>query len=253
MRFKDQAVLVTGGGSGIGREVCLAAAEEGARVAVGDLDAEHAEATAAEIRRGTGEAVAIRLDVADPASVAAFITGAESALGRLDVLVNSAGIREIVPVLDLSYEEWRRVVEVNLSGTFLASQAFARRVVALGRPGQIVNLASTLGLMAAPKRAAYTATKHGVVGLTKQMALELGEKGIRVNAVAPGVVRTPLTARYFQDPEYTQMIRDIHAVGRWAEPREIAEVILFLADPRNGFLTGSVLPVDGGWTAGKRM
>ena len=253
MRFQDQAVLVTGGGSGIGREVCLAMAREGARVAVGDLDIDRARGTADAIRAAGGEAHALPVDVADPASVTAFVAAAETSLGRLDVLVNSAGVREIVAVLDLTFEEWNRVIGINLSGTFLPSQAFARRLVAVGKPGRIVNLASTLGLMGAPKRAAYTASKHGVVGLTKQMAMELGPQGIRVNAVAPGVVRTPLTERYFQDAEMAQTIRDIHALGRWAEPAEIAAAILFLASEECGFMTGSVLPVDGGWTAGKRM
>ncbi|MBV9248999.1 MAG: SDR family oxidoreductase [Acetobacteraceae bacterium] len=253
MRFQNRGVLVTGGGSGIGQQVCYAAAEEGARVAVGDLDLKRAEATAAEIRRSKGEAHAFQVNVADPESAARFIGAAESSLGRVDVLVNSAGIREIVSVLDLSFDEWQRVISVNLSGTFLTSQAFARRLIQQGKTGQIVNLASTLGLMAAPKRAAYTASKHGVVGLTRQMALELGDKGVRVNAVAPGVVRTPLTERYFQDPDYAQAIRDIHAVGRWAEPREIANAILFLADEKNSFITGTILTVDGGWTTGKKM
>ena len=253
MRFKDQAVLVTGGGSGIGRATCLMAAVEGARIAVGDLDAGRAAATVREVRAAGGEAHAVQVDVADPASAARCVDAAGTALGRLDVLVNAAGIREIAPVLDLSYEEWRRVVDVNLSGTFLPSQAFARRLVAAGRQGSIVNLASTLGLMAAPQRAAYVASKHGVVGLTKQMALELGEMGIRVNAVAPGVIRTALTERYFQDPAMTETIRGIHALGRWGEAEEVARAILFLAAPEQGFVTGSILAIDGGWTTGKRM
>ncbi|HJS85725.1 MAG TPA: glucose 1-dehydrogenase [Acetobacteraceae bacterium] len=253
MRFQDRAVLVTGGGSGIGQQVCYAAAGEGALVAVGDLDLESARATAAEIQRRQGEAHAFQVDVANPDSASRFIDEAARALGRLDVLVNSAGVREIVGVLDLPFDEWQRVISVNLSGTFLASQAFARRLVSQGKPGQIVNLASTLGLMAAPKRAAYTASKHGVVGLTRQMALELGEKNIRVNAVAPGVVRTPLTERYFQEPEYAQAIRDIHALGRWAEPHEVARAILFLAAEESSFVTGAILTVDGGWTVGKKM
>jgi NAD(P)-dependent dehydrogenase (short-subunit alcohol dehydrogenase family) len=257
MRFQDQAVLVTGGGSGIGQAVCLMAAAEGARVAVGDLDAGRAAQTVAAIREAGGEAHAVGVDVADPASAARFVEAAETALGRLDVLVNAAGIREIAPVLDLTFEEWQRVIAVNLSGTFLPSQAFARRVVAKGGPGgrhaRIVNIASTLGLTAAPQRAAYVASKHGVVGLTKQMALELGEMGIRVNAVAPGVIRTALTERYFQDPVMTEVIRGLHPLGRWGEAEEVARAILFLAAEEQGFITGSVLAIDGGWTTGKRM
>ena len=253
MRFKDQGVLVTGGGSGIGQQVCLQMAAEGARVLVGDMDAERAGQTVARIREAGGEAHAFALDVTDEAQVQAFVAAGEATLGGIDVLVNSAGIREIVSVLDLSLAEWNRVIAVNLTGTFLASQAFARALLARGKGGRIVNLASTLGISASPNRAAYVASKHGVVGITREMALELGERGICVNAVAPGVTRTSMTERYFQDPEQSAMVRGIHAVNRWGEAHEVAHAILFLAEAQNGFITGAVLTVDGGWTVGKKM
>lgn len=253
MRFKGEGALVTGAGSGIGREVALAFGAEGAHVAVADIDQKGAERTAEEVRNRGGSAHAFALDVTEPESVTTLVSSAASRLGRLDILVNSAGIREIRPVLELELEEWNRVMGVNVTGTFLCSQAFARHLVAAGRRGAIVNLASTLGVVAAPNRAAYTASKHAVVGLTKEMAMELGDKGIRVNAVGPGVVRTPLTERYFQDAEQAQRIRDTHVLGRWAEPHEIAKAILFLASEDASFITGTTLIIDGGWTAGKKL
>jgi NAD(P)-dependent dehydrogenase (short-subunit alcohol dehydrogenase family) len=253
MRFKDQGALVTGGASGIGREVALAFGAEGAHVAVADIDHKGVESTVAEVRSRGGSAHAFTLDVTDAASVSAFVSAATSRLGRIDILVNSAGIREIKPVLELPLEEWNRVMSVNITGVFLCSQAFARHLVNAGKRGAIVNLASTLGVVAAPNRAAYTASKHAVVGLTKEMAMELGDKGIRVNAVGPGVVRTPLTERYFQDAEYAQRVRDLHVLGRWGEPQEIAKAILFLASDDASFITGTTLVIDGGWTAGKKL
>lgn len=253
MRFQDQGALVTGAGSGIGREVALQLAGEGAVVAAADIDAAAARRTAETIAGNGGQAHAFALDVADPDAVTGVIGDAAKSLGRLDVLVNSAGVREIVPVLELSLEEWNRVMGVNITGTFLCSQAFANHLLAAGKTGAIVNLASTLGVSASPNRAAYTASKHAVVGLTKEMAMELGEKGIRVNAVGPGVIRTPLTERYFQDADYAARIKDIHALGRWGEPAEIAKAILFLASEDASFCTGTTFVVDGGWTAGKKL
>lgn len=253
MRFKDQGALITGAGSGIGRETALAFAAEGAHVAAADIDIKMAERSVEEIRKRGGTAHAFALDVTDEASVASFIEAAVARIGRADVLVNSAGVREIKPVLELPLEEWRRVIDVNITGVFLCSQAFGRHLVQADKRGSIVNLASTLGVVAAPHRAAYTASKHAVVGLTKEMAMELGERGIRVNAVGPGVIRTPLTERYFQDADFAQRIRDLHALGRWGEPHEIAKAILFLASEEASFVTGTTLLVDGGWTAGKRL
>ena len=253
MRFKDQGVIVTGAGSGIGRATAFEFAAEGAIVAACDIDAKMAGRTVEEMAKTGGRGHAFALDVTDPKAVTAVFADVAGRLGRLDVLVNSAGIREISPVLELSYEDWSRVINVNLTGVFLCSQAFGRLVVAAKQPGAIVNLASTLGVVAAPNRAAYTASKHAVVGLTKEMAMDLGEAGIRVNAVGPGVTRTALTERYFQDPEMAAKIRDLHALGRWGEANEIARAILFLASPDASFVTGTTLLVDGGWTAGKKM
>lgn len=253
MRFQGKGVIVTGAGSGIGRQTCFEFAREGATVAACDIDIAMAQRTVDEITQEGGTAHALAVDVTDPSSVESGIANAAQALGQLDVLVCSAGVREIVPVLDLSFEEWNRVINVNITGVFLCAQAFGRHLVEAGRPGAIVNLASTLGVMASPNRAAYTASKHAVVGLTKEMAMEFGEKNIRVNAVGPGVIRTPMTERYFQDEAYADTIRSIHAMNRWGEPPEIAKAIMFLASDDASFCTGTTLIVDGGWTAGKSL
>lgn len=251
MRFDSKCALVTGGGSGIGRAVCLAFAREGADVGVADLSLEGAEATAQQVRKLGRKAAALRVDVTDPAAVQALVAQAVTVLEHVDVLVNSAGVREIVPFLQLPFAEWQRVIATNLTGTFLCSQAVAQYLVAQGRGGKIVNLASVAGLMAVPNRAAYVASKHAVVGLTKEMALELADKNIQVNAVAPGVVETAMTASYFDKPELLESLRKVHPAGRWAQPEEIAAVILFLASDEAAFITGATFPIDGGFAAGK--
>ncbi len=253
MRFQDQGIVITGGGSGIGRETANEFAKEGGIVALSDIDGKAAERAAEEINKAGGRAHAFTLDTTDPKAVQATFDAIERRLGRMNVLVNSAGIREIKPIIELSHEEWSRVINVNLTGVFLTSQAFIQRLVKSGKGGAIVNLASTLGVTATPNRPAYTASKHGVVGLTKEMGLELGTTGIRVNAVGPGVTRTALTERYFQDPDMAETVKSIHAMHRWGEAREIARAILFLASDDASFITGTTLIVDGGWTAGKQM
>jgi len=253
VRFQDQGIVLTGGGSGIGRETAIQFAKEGGVVAVTDLDLRGAEGTVEEITKAGGRGYAFSLDTTDAKAVQATFDTIERRLGRLDVLVNSAGIREIKPVVELSPEEFRRVIDVNVTGVFLTSQAFVQRVIKAGKPAAIVNLASTLGVTAAPNRPAYVASKHAVVGLTKEMGLELGGNDIRVNAVGPGVIRTALTERYFQDEDMAQTVRSVHAMNRWGETSEIARAILFLASNEASFITGTTLVVDGGWTAGKKM
>ena len=187
-----------------------------------DVRLEGAEATAQEVRKNGRKTFALQVDVSDPAAVKAMVDRVVAELGRLDILVNSAGVREIVPFLQLPFAEWQRVIATNLTGTFLCSQAVAQYMVAQGKGGKIVNLASVAGLMAVPNRAAYVSSKHAVVGLTKEMAMELGEKNIQVNAVAPGMVQTAMTASYFGNTALVASLKKVHPAGRWAQPEEIA-------------------------------
>lgn len=252
MRFVDRVVLVTGAGSGIGRAVCAAFAAEGADIAAVDVNADAAALTAEAVRPRGRRAVAIQVDVADPDSVQRAVQDVVAGLGHIDVLVNSAGVRDVTSFLDLPFTEWQRVIAVNLTGTFVCSQAVAQHLVQTRRGGKIVNLTSVAGLMAVPNRSAYVSSKHAVIGLTKAMAMELAEHNIQVNAVAPGVVRTALTEGYFQDLDILAGIKRLHPAGRCGEVHEVAELILFLASAQADFITGATIPIDGGFAAGKR-
>jgi NAD(P)-dependent dehydrogenase (short-subunit alcohol dehydrogenase family) len=251
MRFDGKCALVTGGASGIGHAACLAFSREGADVAVADLNLAGAEATAREVREAGRKAVAMAVNVANPEEVARMVDQAVGALGQLDVLNNCAGVRELIPFLELKFDDWQRIISINLTGTFLCSQAFARYLVDAGRPGKIVNMSSAAGLVAAPHRAAYVSSKHGVIGLTKEMALELAKHNIQVNAVAPGVTETPMTQNFFRTEAGPAILRKLHPAGRWAQPEEIARMILFLASAEADFVTGATFSIDGGFVAGR--
>ncbi len=253
MRFENTGVLITGAGSGIGRATSLAFAAEGAAIAAADLRLEAAQATASAVKALGRNAVALQVDVTQPDSVQALVEQAVAGLGSLDVLVNSAGVREIVPFLELPAEEWTKVIGTNLTGTFLCSQAVAQHLIAQNKSGKIINLSSVAGLMGVPNRAAYVASKHGVVGLTKEMSMELADKNIQVNAIAPGVVETAMTAGYFDNPAIVASLKKAHPAGRWAQPEEIARLMLFLASEDADFMTGATIPIDGGFVAGKAI
>ena len=253
MRFENTGVLITGAGSGIGRAASLAFAEEGAAIAAADLQLESAQATASAVEASGGKAVGLQVDVTQPDSARALVERAVAGLGSLDVLINSAGVREIVPFLELPAEEWLKVIGTNLTGTFLCSQAVARHLIAQHKSGKIINLASVAGLVGVPNRAAYVASKHGVVGLTKEMGMELADKHIQVNAIAPGVVETAMTAGYFDNPAIVASLKKAHPAGRWAQPEEIAKLMLFLASEDADFMTGATIPIDGGFVAGKAI
>ena len=253
MRFTDKTALITGATGGIGRSTSLLFAAEGAHVAVTDIELEPAERLAAEIRATGGRASAHLLDVTDDAQTQAVVDAVVAETGRVDIAFCNAGIREIVPAQELPLTEWRKVIDVNVTGVFTTAQAVAHKMIADGKGGAIVNTASTLGVMAANSRCAYATSKHAVVGMTKALAIDLAPFHIRVNAVGPGVIRTPLTERYFQDPEMHARVNNIHALGRVGVPDEIGKAVLYLASDEASFCTGTHLVIDGGWTAGKSM
>jgi meso-butanediol dehydrogenase/(S,S)-butanediol dehydrogenase/diacetyl reductase len=248
-RFSNRTFIITGGASGIGEATVRRAHAEGAAVVIVDADAAGANRLASEL--GPERSLAVALDVSDSAQVQACIDNALARFGTLDVLVNSAGIRDTHSLEDLPPERWRRVMAVNSEGVFNTSQAFVRKVRAAQRPAAIVNVASTAGIIGILNRPVYVASKHAVVGLTREMAIDLAPHNIRVNVVCPGMIYTPMTASYFEKPEDAQRIAHSMPLGRAGKPEEIASVILFLASDDASFVTGAVIPADGGFTAGK--
>ncbi len=246
-RLAGHVALVTGAGSGIGRGVCLRLGADGAAVAVADVVPETAAETVALLTERGATALALDMDVAAAAQVERAFDAAWARLGRVDILVNNAGIMSYRPFLHLTEAEWARTLAVNATGVFLCAQAAARRLVAAGLPGRIINVGSITGEVAIEFQAHYAASKGAVRMLTKALALELAPHAITVNQVAPGVVETGMTRELLADPQVAEVTLPLIPLGRAAQPADVAAAIAFLASDDAAYITGTTLVVDGGY------
>ena len=245
---QNPVAVVTGAARGIGRRVALTLAERGYAVAANDLEAP--DATLEELRALGAPALSLPGDVSDEGTARGMLEGVLSEFGRVDALVNNAGVSFIVPAEEITPSDWRRVLEVNLTGPFLLSQVFGVEMLRRGS-GSIVNVSSVAGLLGIGDRAAYNASKHGLIGLTRTLAAEWGGRGVRVNAVCPGWVKTEMDEEDQGAGGYADSdIEGRVPMGRFATPEDIARAVAFLADDaQSGFINGHALSVDGGWSA----
>lgn len=243
MKLQDKVAIITGAASGMGKAEALRFASEGAKVVVADLNLEGAEEVVQEIKRNGGEGLAVKVNVTDPADIENMVALATDTFGKIDILVNNAGIFDkYTNSLDTTEEQWDLIFNVNLKSVYKITNAVLPGMIQRGK-GAIVNIASIAGLVAQMGGAAYTASKHGVIGYTKHLAAVYSSKGIKINAIAPGTIQTPLTEEMLKTRPTNKIPLD-----RFGLDYEVADLAVFLASDEAKFMNGSIVPIDGGYT-----
>jgi len=251
---EGKVALVTGGTSGIGRETSILFARKGARVVVAGRREIEGKETIDLIRRAGGEGIFVRADVSRASEVKALVEKTVAAYGGLDYAFNNAGIEgHWVPIVEQTEDEWDRTIDINLKGTWMCLKYELQQMLKQGRGGVIVNNASISGFIGSYGSATYAASKHGVLGLTKAAALEVARNGIRVNAVCPAAVETPMADRLFGAPEVRKKVLGFYPIARFGKPIEVAEAVLWMCSGAAGFMTGQSLVLDGGFLAGPNV
>ncbi len=247
MRLKDKVAVVTGSSRGIGKAIAIKLAKEGAAVVVNSRKKESAQKVVDEIVKAGGKAVAVEGDVSKAETAKKLVDAAVKGFGSLDIFVNNAGTITYANFLDLKEEQWDALMDVDLKGVFLCSQAAAKQMIKQGNGGKIINISSIAGFIGFHNLPHYCAAKAGVIELTKQMALELAPHRINVTSIGPGAIQTDMTKQLEDDPKYLKQILARIPLGRLGQPEEIANVAAFLASDESNYITGETIFVDGGW------
>lgn len=246
--LENKVSIITGGGSGIGKATAMLFAENGSKVVISDIDEDNGKKVVKEIKEKGGEAIFVKADVSKPEDSERTVNTAKNEFGKLDIAINNAGIggdQELIG--DYPIDSWQNVININLSGVFYGMKYQLPAMVENGS-GSVVNVASILGKVGFETSSAYVAAKHGVIGLTKNAGLEYGGENVRINAVGPGFIKTPLLEENLDEETMNQLV-GLHPVGRLGEPEEVAELLLWLASDKASFANGTYYPIDGGYLA----
>ncbi len=250
MKLQSRVAIVTGGGKGIGREICLGLSKQGAKIVIAELDIENSNKVIEEIKDSGSEAIAIKTDISNENSVKNLIFETIKKFNKIDILINNAGIRHVKKLDDHNLNDWNDMLSVNLTGPYICCKAVIPEMKKVGK-GKIINFGSIASFMGRPDRVGYVAAKSGVLGLTRALAIDLKGTNINVNTICPGLISTPFNKKYAEDPTHGEKWGKETIVGRWGLPSDIVGAAIFLSSDDSDFINGSEIKIDGGWLAAK--